>query len=236
VGTPTGLGHTLVAVAGTTLTTPFFDAFWPALAAGVGVLAIGYLAINWLLGLRDRAKSAQHTREAVLQIVLTELLHNAGEFTTWQEELPTLSIPFPGFQLEGWNLVSQMDALLTVGKETADMLVHAYNRMRSCNDQLAELRDLNSGRSALRVALTVASSAAPDGSNSPAIDAVVEEFTQNKLDLRDALLRRLEDLKPYLDDAIDAVGREIDIVESVPAARTIFRHTKPPDYVGERRP
>lgn len=108
-----------------TATTPFFDAFWPALAAGVAVLVIGYLAINWLLGLRDRARNEKRTRKAVLQIVHNELLHNASEYTTWREELPTMGVPFPGFQLEGWNLVSQTDALLTVGHETADALVHA---------------------------------------------------------------------------------------------------------------
>jgi hypothetical protein len=223
-------------VAEITVRTPFFDAFWPALAAGVVVLAVGYLAINWLLGLRERAKNERRTREAVLQIVLNELLHNAGEYTTWREELPTMGIPFPGFQLEGWNLVSQMDALLTLSEGAADLLVQAYNRMQSCNDQLAVLRDLNSGSSALRVALTVASSAAADGSNSPAMDAFIAEYQEHKVELRDALLRRLDDLKPYLDQAIDSVRREIEIVEAVPAARTIFRHTNPPDFTGGRRP
>jgi hypothetical protein len=218
-----------------TVTTPFFDAFWPALAAGVLVLVIGYIAISWLLGLRERARNQKRTRDAVLQIVHGELLHNASEATTWKEELPTMGVPFPGFELGGWGLVSQMDALLSLSPSAADRLVHAYNRMRSCNDQLATLRDLNSGASALNVELHVAAAVRPDGKPTPAMQIVIHEFEQLKRDTRDALLRRVADLEPYLTDAIDAVEHEIRVAAPVPAAQRLFRHTTPPDFIGGNR-
>ncbi len=214
---------------------PFLDAFWPAVAAGVLVLALGYIAIERLLGLRERARNQARTRNAVLQIVHGELLHNGSEVTTWEEELPTMGIPFPGFELGGWQLVSQMEALLTLSPKTADCLVHAYNRMRSCNEQLATLRDLDSGASALAVALRVAGSVRDDGTNPPPIDAFIAEYKQHKIDLRDGLLRRVADLESYLNDAIDAVENEIQIAALVPAAQRLFRHTKPPDFIGGKR-
>jgi hypothetical protein len=107
------------------VTVPFFDEFWPALAAGLIVLLVGYLAIDRLLGLRERATNERRTREGVLRIVHNELLHNASQHTTCREELPKMQIPFPGFELGGWHLVSQMAALLTVSPETTDLLVHA---------------------------------------------------------------------------------------------------------------
>jgi hypothetical protein len=217
------------------VSTSFFDTFWPSLAAGVLVLALGYIAIDRLLGLRERVRDEARTRHAVLQIVHGELLHNGSEVTTWREELPTMGIPFPGFELGGWQLVSQMDALLTLSPKTADCLVHAYNRMRSCNEQLTTLRDLVSGASALAVALRVADSVRDDGTNPPPIDAFLAEYRQLKIDLRDGLLRRVDDLEPYLNDAIDAVEHEIQIAAPVPAAQRRFRHTKPPDIIGDGR-
>lgn len=217
------------------VSTSFFDGFWPALAAGVLVLALGYIAIDRLLGLRDRARIHARTRNAALRIVHGELLHNGSEITTWEEELPTMGIPFPGFELGGWELVSQMEALLTLDPKTADHLVHAYNRMRSCNELLADLRDLQTGPSALAVALRVAGSARDEGTNSAPIDAFLAEYKQHKIDLRDGLLRRVADLQPHLNNAIDAVEHEIQIAAPVPAAQRKFRHTQPPDFIGGQR-
>ena len=98
---PTEPLRTLSAVTSIVVTTPFLDAFWPALAAGLIVLTIGYLAIDRLLGLRARSKSEAHTRLAVLRLVHGELLHNGSELTMWREALPTMGIPFPGFELGG---------------------------------------------------------------------------------------------------------------------------------------
>lgn len=220
---------------GVTVTTPFFDAFWPALAAGLIVLGVGYIVINWLLGLRDRARSEERIREAVLRIVHGELLHNASEVTTWREELPTMGVPFPGFELEGWRLVSQTDAFLSLDSGTAERLVHVYNRLRSCNRMLDELRDLNSGASALAVELHAAASARSDGTVPAAMQIAIDEFTTHKRQVRDGLLRRVDDLDAHINNAIDVVEREIKIAAPVPAAQRLFRHTTPPDFVGGAR-
>jgi hypothetical protein len=108
--------------------------------------------------------------------------------------------------------------------------------MRSCNEVLNTLSGLVAGQSALHVALTVASERESDGTNPPAIEGVLREYEAHRADLRDALLRRLGELKPYLDGAIDAVEHEIAIAESVPARQRLFRHTQEPDYVGPDPP
>ena len=103
-------------------TTSFLDAFWPALAAGLiaglAVLSAGYVLIERRLRLHERAESERITRKTVLQIVLAELLHNAGHRTLIVERLPEMQVPSPGFELGGWGLVSQTRALLTIPEAT----------------------------------------------------------------------------------------------------------------------
>jgi hypothetical protein len=134
------------------------------------------------------------------------------------ECLPEMDVPFPGFETQGWELVLQAPVFLTIGSNTADLLVHAYNRMRSANDQLDRLRDLVLGDSALRVALANASTVRYSGDSEPGIDKVIGEYLEHRAKVRDGLLGRLEDLKEHLDNAIDAVEAEIEIGAPVSAA------------------
>jgi hypothetical protein len=95
------------------------------------------------------------------------------------ECLPEMDVPFPGFETQGWELVLQAPVFLTIGSNTADLLVHAYNRMRSANDQLDRLRDLVLGDSALRVALANASTVRYSGDSEPGIDKVIGEYLEH---------------------------------------------------------
>jgi hypothetical protein len=211
----------------------FLDAFWPALASGlIGglvVLGMGYYLIEKRLRLRERAESERQTRRAVLQIVNSEMLHNASHLNLFIDELPQMQIPSPGFELGGWVLVSQAPALLTLRADTADKLVHAYNRMRSANEQRDQLLDLVNGPSALRMAIAAAEAQLPDDTYPDTVAKVISEYEAHKTNIRDGLLRRLDDLKLFLDNAIDAIEAELEIVSPVKAAGRRFLHTTPPD-------
>lgn len=138
-------------------------------------------------------------------------------------------VPSPGFELGGWALVSQAPALLTISPATSEKLVHAYNRMHGANDLREQLLDLVNGTSALSVHLAAAAAGLPDGTYPSGIAQVITEFETHKVSIRDGLLRRLEDMKPFLDDAIDAVESALGIVSPVKASGRLFRHTTPPD-------
>jgi len=188
----------------------------------------GYLAINRLLGLRERRKSERQTPEAFLKIVHVELLNDAAHRTRFSEELPAMQVPYPGFQVEGWPLVSQAQFLLAVNGDTVLKLLHAYNRMQSANAQCEELRDILSGPSALNIHLVAAEALLPDDRYPAGIATVIAEFEAHQSSLRDVLLKRIEDLKLALDDAIDAVESELAIASPVKAAGRLFRHTGTP--------
>jgi hypothetical protein len=164
-----------------------------------------------------------------MQLIYAELLHDAGLLTTFVEALPRMEIPSPGFELGGANLSSDAPALLTIRSETAEAFTHAYNRMRGANELRDQLLELVNGQSALIVRLADASAIQPDGTYRSGVGQAVEEFQVHQVTIRDALLRRLADLKPFLDKAIDAVEAELRIDLPVKAAQREFRSATPPD-------
>jgi hypothetical protein len=218
----------------------FQDAFWPALAAGVisgiaagvAVAIAGYLLIDRRLRLRERAATERRIRQSVLKLVHGELLSNASMVTTCRDVLPRLEVPFPGFEVTAWSLVSQAQALLTVPPETADALVHAYNRTRSTNEQLYQLRELIAGNTALTVQLEMSAAVDADGSLPEPMRNTYLEVNAYKNNLRDAVLERLDDLQERLNDAIDAVEHDLEIYPGVPAAQRHFRPDSSPAVVG----
>jgi hypothetical protein len=103
--------------------------------------------------------------------------------------------------------------------------------MRGANEVREQLLDLVNGRSALQVHLVAAASAEPDGNPPSAVAETVAQFESHKSDVRNGLLRRVEDLKPYLDDAIDKVEEALEIEAPVKAAGRHFVHTETPDRI-----
>jgi hypothetical protein len=140
-----------------------------------------------------------------------------------------MQIPAPGFEVGGWHLVLQARLFLTLKSETVDKLVHIYNRMRGANEQRDKLLDLVDGGSVLAMRVVDAAASSVPGGYPTEVAKVVDEFGRHRDTTRDGLLRRVEDMKPFLDDAIDAIAAELGKPNPTPSARIIYRHTKLPD-------
>lgn len=222
----------------------FADAFLPGLAAdaiaGALVLGFGYVAIDRRLRLEDKLQEAERERQrklelrqSALRIVYGELESHASLFDVWETALGTAdAVPFPGFDVNGWFLVSQADVLASLAPETASVLMHAYNRLRSANDQLAQIADMSHGPSAIRVAAGVSEAAAPDGTLPPMVARMRDAFAGHLEALRAAMLDRLADLRTFVYEAIDAIERELGEARTVPAAQRTYVREKQPKTLG----
>jgi hypothetical protein len=195
----------------------FWTAFWPTLFAdggvGLGLFGIGYLVVNKRLPARERKES----RARVLKAVLGELYSNAAQLTTAEAELPTGGIPYPLFDVGMWHVLSEATIFTTLNEETVSALMHAYNRMGASNDQCSYLLDINKGRTAILAMGTFAGRMAA----SQQVKELHDQFQDHRSETRAALLDRLADLRPFLENAIDAVEAELEI-KAVPAAQRLF--------------
>jgi hypothetical protein len=146
--------------------------------------------------------------------VLFELHSAAGYLQTWFKKLPGgKGIPSPGFDVNGWALVSQVVAMTTLDPKTIENLSYVYNRMRAANEQLAFLSDLTFGQSAILSAHLRAD--VDDETAAELQDAYGKWRTQ----IRDALIDRCENLKGHLDNVIDSVEAELGLQMSEPSAQ-----------------
>ena len=215
------------------------------LLSGAVVLGLGYFFIDRRLRLGERADREQATerergelRASALAIVETELISNASLLQVWREVLETThrDLPTPGFDINGWYLVTQGYVLAALPPPTADLLMHVYNRMRSANSQLDLLADMTFGPSALRIAIALAGASDPHGELPGPVATLRDQFEQHHADRRSALVARLDNLKPLLDQAIDAVEQENGTYEGVPASQRHFLREEAPIRVGQANP
>lgn len=190
--------------------------------SGAIVLVVGYLAIDNRLHLKERRdqsereqKGRQVIRRAVLSHVLGELRSNASLLRKWRKYLTDADpgVPYPGFDVTGWNLVSQMPALAAIDEKTISALACAYNRFVSANGQRDQLADLTHGATSI----LVNNLAAPSIDENPKVAEAYRGFQKTRETLRQMLIDRLTDLRPFIKSAIRAVEAELKTQGSPPA-------------------
>ena len=202
----------------------FFSNVGANIVGGLVVLVAAYFLIENRLSLRearDRRVQQDQEREAIRRSVLTavlfELKSGAGYLQTWLKVLPEgEGIPAPGFDVNGWALVSQVVAMTTLDPKTIENLSHVYNRMRAANDQLAFLTDITVGPTAIMAAHLRTIS---DEDIALKALAAREEWQES---VRNMLAERSENLKDHLDNAIDSVEAELGLEVNEPSAQRIY--------------
>jgi hypothetical protein len=151
----------------------------------------------------------------VLRSVHKELESSAAKAEQLLEELPKDSYPYPGYDLTGWSLVSQEGIFITLAGDTIEALTFAYNRMRTANEQLAFVADMNHGQTSLLIAAAVA----PHIAESEVVAALYSDFQEHRKRTRELLIERVMDLKGFIDKAIDSVEGELELESSLPAVQ-----------------
>jgi hypothetical protein len=73
----------------------------------------------WQRTRKEAVEQRLATREAILCAVHGELESSAALRQTAPKELPAGGIPYPGFDVTGWPLVSQVAALTTLQRQPA---------------------------------------------------------------------------------------------------------------------
>lgn len=195
------------------------------LLAGLLLLVLAYWFVDNKLHLRQRAnaradeeQARARIRESVLTAVLEELKSNAARLREFIAVLEKTHIPTPGFDTTGWELISQIAAFAAMRLETIQALTHSYNRMRSANEHLAFVTDLNNGQTAIMVNATLAPHLR-EGEAESLPQSAFDKFYDLREYSRTELIDRLGDLKGWIDKAIDAVEAELGTPGEVPAAQ-----------------
>jgi hypothetical protein len=205
--------------------------------SGAVLLGLGYLFVDRRLGIQERADRERDEEEVrgelragALALVGKELTSNAASLQVWRTVLTTTGneLPNTGFDVNGWALVTQAHVLTTLRPTTIDALMHVYNRMRSANDHRELLGDLTYGQSALGIATAIANTSVEHSVLPAPVATLRDRFEEHVGELRGALVGRLDDLKPLLDNAIDAVEQEHGTYEGVPAAERSSVGVTPP--------
>jgi hypothetical protein len=229
----------------------FLGTLTASVLAGIIVLLLGYWFVERKLRLTERADRAaegeeerQHraeeakeqrriNREAVLSIVHAELESNAGQLTTALENLPheDQRLLYPLFDVSTWPLATAAPIFTTLERETAKALIRSYNRMTTANEQNAFLNDMHQGRTSITVTMAAASSM-----DNALVEETYEKYLSYRAYVRTALLERLQELKPHLDAAIDAVEAELGMTFEHKAAERTYRPDVPPKYAGDGPP
>jgi hypothetical protein len=199
--------------------------WWSSVSAnivgGLVVLVAAYFLVENRLSLREarqrriqQDEERESIRRSVLTAVLFELKAAAGYLKTWFEEIPGgKGIPSPGFDANGWALVSQASGMTTLDPTTIENLSHAYNRMRAANEQLAFLSDITFGPTAIIAAHLRASL---DEEMAAKALAAHQDWQET---IRNMLIDRCENLKVHLDEAIDSVEVELGLEVKEPSAQ-----------------
>jgi membrane protein implicated in regulation of membrane protease activity len=202
-----------------------------SLVAGVVLLYLTYRYVENRLRLRERAQREAdeaeervQRREAVLTAVLAELEDSAARVGEWLQVLPKTHIPSPGLDTTGWPLIVQVSIFTTLSSKTIQALTHVYNRMRTTNEHLATLTDLNHGPTAILVNSVLAD---PAARKVPLAQEAFDAFFDHRESVREMLIERVENLKASIATAIDAVEAELERPGTVPAAERHFVHEDP---------
>jgi hypothetical protein len=202
---------------------------------GALVLYLGYRFIDRKLRLEDestrRRELEEHrrqNRDAVLRAVYGELENTAAMLTTALTVLPTGAVPYPLFDLKMRPDILEPTIFASLSTETITALTQAYNRMETSNEMMALLSDLNHGPTAVLVAMNAAPSM-----DDPLVKDTYKKFLKHRDEVRIGVIERLDDLKPYLDIAIDAVEAELEIDRQPPAAQRLYRSDSAVGFIGD---
>jgi hypothetical protein len=218
------------------LATAALAGFASSVLAGALLLWLGYKLVERRLRLedeRDRRQAIEDERtqyrQAVLGAVHRELEHAASQIQEWKGALSgeEYGVPDPGLDVGAWPLVTQAAFFTVLQQETIEALTHAYNRMNSVNGQLAFLADLNHGPTAITVNASVAGRL-----DHAQVNEAFDKFRAHRDAVRGGLVSRLADLKPRLDDAIDAVEAELGLKVQNRAADRHYVPTTPAEIIG----
>jgi hypothetical protein len=212
--------------------TDVLSGFLGGLASSLVALYLAYLFVDSRLHLKQRREdetqreaAREEMRTASLTAVHHELESAAALTQTLLAELPTGGIPYPGYDLTGWPLVSQAPVFTTLKPDTISALTHAYNRMSSANEQLAFLTDLNHGPTAILVNTVLADSL---DKQTPLAEKAYEMFVNHRDKTRELLVDRVGDVKTAIDGAIDAVESELGFEVEHPAEEREYRSQSRP--------
>ncbi|HEX6702301.1 MAG TPA: hypothetical protein VF101_16360 [Gaiellaceae bacterium] len=207
--------------------------FISSAAGGALVLYLGYRFVEQKLRLQDtsarrleRDLEREQARVAVLGAIHSELEGAATLLGVMLAELPQGAIPYPGFDLTGWPLVSQAVVFTTLRQETIEALTHAYNRMSTANEQLRFLSDLNHGPTAIIATANAAGRLADEE-----VAAAYRQFIGYRDAVRGGLVDRLRDLKGHLDTAIDRVEEDTKRTAEMRARQRIYVPSEQPTVI-----
>jgi hypothetical protein len=174
------------------------------LVAG-GLVAVGvYLVIERRLRLQQERANRAEIGRGILSALADELRYNIRVADTLLEHLPKGALLYSGFEMNGWTLVSQVPAIATLDPSTVKALLDAYLRLRSANEQHRLLFDFTYGGTGAISFLVAGTTTAPEGR------AAFQRIEDQRVDLRERLLRRVEDLVPHLRVALDQVEHELE--------------------------
>ena len=62
-----------------------------------------------------------------------------------------------------------------------------------------------------------------------------DTFLAHREEVREGVIERLNDLKPHLDLAIDAVEKKVGIVAQLPAAQRVYQPDTPVGFIGDKK-
>jgi hypothetical protein len=173
------------------------------LAAGLMLAALAYFYLESLLDVRRERKQRFALSRDFLAVVGDELKRNREARDVLEENLRRGALPYQAFEVGGWSLLSQAPVLTAVGRDTVKDLTHVYVKLRAANEQHALLFDFTYGSTGALSVLLAA------GSMTPAARSGYAQIEARREDLKERLLKRIEDLREPLERAGDAVTTEV---------------------------
>jgi hypothetical protein len=170
-------------------------------SAVVGIVI--YLGIEHRLSIQRDRLSQRAIGQAILSALSDELSDNLRVAEGLQEYLPRNVLPYSAFEVNGWNLVSQVPAITTLEANAVKALVEAYGGLRSANEQHRLLFDFTYGGTAAISFVMAGTATTPEGR------AAFQRIEDQRRDLRDRLIRRVENLIPTLRSTLSLVHEEL---------------------------
>jgi hypothetical protein len=184
--------------------TDFANSVLANIIGGALVAFAVYFVIERRFRIREEQAKRTQTAHGILHALRDELEHNKRVADALLEHLPKQALPYSGFELTGWTLLSQVPAFTAISASTVNALLDAYLRIRSANEQHALLFDLTYGATGA-ISFAIAGAATDQAGRTTFL-----RLEERRDDLRERLLRRVDELKAYLGVALDEVNRDLE--------------------------
>jgi hypothetical protein len=169
----------------------FLEELASGVAAGLVVAYLVYRFIESKLHLRQRDETAT----TILQAIDRDLDWNQEQLDAFSEHLTPETMPYPGVSIDGWTHLNQAAVITAIRPETVAALLPAYARLRTIQDLYELLWDMRQGRTRALAQAVLVSQGTDEAEEGIALYRNHGEL------LRGQLLDRIEELKPWLDDA-----------------------------------